>query len=83
MSSQRKKHLPLKIRGADWQWIYRDSRRLAGIVQRVKDEWRGIRIGPDGRDREIQSFATREQAVAFITTGVIIAGDAQPRKDCA
>jgi hypothetical protein len=52
-SGQRKKHVPLKVRGGDWEWVYRDTRRLAGIVQRVNDQWRGIKVGPDGRDREI------------------------------
>lgn len=66
MNSRRKKHLPLKIRGGNWEWIYRDTWRLAGIVQHVNDRWRSIKVGPDGRDREIQIFATREQAVAFI-----------------
>jgi hypothetical protein len=66
MSSRRKKHVPLKIRGGDWEWVYRDTRRLAGIVQHVNDSWRGIKVGPDGRDREIQMFATRERALAFV-----------------
>jgi hypothetical protein len=65
MSTGRKKHVPMKIRG-EWEWVYRDTRRLAGIIQHVNDQWRAIRVGPDGRDHDIQTFVTREQAIGFV-----------------
>jgi hypothetical protein len=69
MSTTRKKHPPIKVRG-NWRWIYaHDGKRLAGVLQQVNTHWRAIKIDPDtGRDRQVAEFELEADALRFITT---------------